>query len=250
MKKTLLLLSLAYTISVSANENVELEYIQNTVPNTKIAKYKKSFIDGFYEVYLDNGNIMYVNPFKEIFFVGEMVSKNGQSITAHYRAKWQEELAQKQISDLTVDKLIANSKSFKYGKGSGDVEFVIFTDPQCPFCVRVEEFLEKKDATIHINYLPLPMHKNAKELSLKALSAKDFKKAHQEAKKGEVQNVKEISKDAEQKLENMMSLAEELKIKGTPKIFVIDRKKDEVVDVINGADTKKLEKYLKSEVEK
>jgi len=247
MRKKLIALSVLGVLTLNADTNAELQYIQNVLPNTKIAKYNKSFIDGFYDVYLENGSILHVNPFKEVFFAGEIVAKNGFSITANYRSKWQEELSQNQIKDLEGEKLMKHSKSFKYGKGSGEIAFVLFTDPECPYCVKLEEYLEKQDATIHINYMPLPFHKNAKELSLKALSAKDFKQAHGEAKKGNVTSVDKISDDAKERLESMMKLAEELGVKGTPKTYVVDTKNNKVIDVVNGANVAKFEKYLNKE---
>jgi thiol:disulfide interchange protein DsbC len=95
--------------------------------------------------------------------------------------------------------------------------------------------------------MPLPFHKNAKELSLKALSAKDFKQAHGEAKKGNVTSVDKISDDAKERLESMMKLAEELGVKGTPKTYVVDTKNNKVIDVVNGANVAKFEKYLNKE---
>ncbi|MGD9718760.1 MAG: DsbC family protein [Sulfurimonadaceae bacterium] len=248
MRKKVIVLSILGALSLNANSsNVELEYIQSVLPNTKIAKYNKSFIDGFYDVYLENGNILHVNPFKEVFFAGEIVAKNGFSITGNYRSKWQEELSQNQIKDLESKKLLEHSKSFTYGKGSGDIAFVLFTDPECPYCIKLEEYLQTQDATVHINYMPLPFHKNAKELSLKALSAKDFKQAHSEAKKGNVTSVDKITDEAKTKLEAMMKLAEELGVKGTPKTFVVNTAENKVIGVINGADVPKFEKYLNKE---
>ena len=49
-------------------EQIDYEYqmIQKVIPKSKIAKYKKSVIEGFYNVYFENGQIVYVNPFKNL----------------------------------------------------------------------------------------------------------------------------------------------------------------------------------------
>ena len=51
--------------------NHEYELIKQVIPNTKIRKYKKSIIEGFYNIYLENGEIIYVNPFKNLILFGE-----------------------------------------------------------------------------------------------------------------------------------------------------------------------------------
>ena len=52
--------------------NHEYELIKQVIPGTKIKKYKKSILDGFYNIYLENGQIIYVNPFKNLILFGEI----------------------------------------------------------------------------------------------------------------------------------------------------------------------------------
>ncbi len=52
--------------------NYEYELIKQVIPGTKIKKYKKSILDGFYNIYLENGQIIYVNPFKNLILFGEI----------------------------------------------------------------------------------------------------------------------------------------------------------------------------------
>ena len=61
--------------------NYEYEMIRQVIPNTKIKKYKKSIIDGFYNIYLENGQIIYVNPFKSLILFGEIWNSSGNSLT-------------------------------------------------------------------------------------------------------------------------------------------------------------------------
>jgi len=245
MKKIILATAIS-TLSLFASvENKELQFLQTLLPNTNIAKYQKSSIDGFYEVYFDNGQIIYANPFKELLFIGEIMNKNGISITANNRAKWQDELTNKAMQNTSVDKLIKPAKKVTFNKGSqNDYSFVLFTDPECPYCKTVEKLFSEKDTTVHYNFTPLPLHKNAKEWSQIALSSKDFKKTLVDIHSGNVPKIA-ITEDAKKQLENMETLAKELNISGTPKIYVIDNKKQIIVDTINGAKIPKIEKYIK-----
>lgn len=247
MKKIILATAIS-TLSLFASvENKELQFLQTLLPNTNIAKYQKSSIDGFYEVYFDNGQIIYANPFKEILLVGELMNKNGYSITANKRVKWQEELTNKAMQNTSVDKLIKPAKKVTFNKGSqNNYSFVLFTDPECPYCKTVEKFFSENDTTVHFVFTPLPFHKNAKKWSQIALSSKDFKKTLEDIHSSNVPNIA-ITEEAKKQLQKMEELGQELKVAGTPKIYVIDEKKQKIVQTVNGADIPKLNKFLKHE---
>ena len=70
----------------------EFEMIKQVIPGTKIKKYKKSIIDGFYNIYLENGQVIYVNPFKSLILFGEIWNSSGNSLTSSERDSWQKEL--------------------------------------------------------------------------------------------------------------------------------------------------------------
>ncbi|EKJ6088800.1 DsbC family protein, partial [Campylobacter coli] len=42
----------------------------------------------------------------------------------------------------------------------------------------------------------------------------------------------------------MKSLGEKLNIMGTPKIFIVDKKENKIIDVIDGANLEKINSYL------
>lgn len=78
---------------IAQQVNYEYEMIKQVIPNTKIRKYKKSVIEGFYNIYLENGQIIYVNPFKSLILFGEIWNSSGNSLTASERDNWQKELS-------------------------------------------------------------------------------------------------------------------------------------------------------------
>lgn len=232
-------------VPITNNSELEQAFIQSVMPSTKIEKYRKSMIDGFYEVFFENGQIVYVNPYKEVIFFGEIMNKNGYSFTANNRAKWQEELTNKAMKNTPVDKLLASAKKVAFNKGSqNDYSFVLFTDPECPYCKTVEKFFSENNTTVHYNFTPLPFHKNAKEWSQIALSSQDFKKALEDIHLGNIPKIS-ITEEAKKQLEKMEALGKELKVTGTPKIYVIDEKKQEIVQIVNGANIPKLKEFLK-----
>ncbi|MFA5453978.1 MAG: thioredoxin fold domain-containing protein [Sulfurimonas sp.] len=248
MKKILLLplLVSAFLMADISKVDAQRALIQNVVPNSKFTKYEKAVeLDGFYRVYFDNGQLLYVNPLNETIVFGEVWNKEGKSYTMHFVQKWKEELANNEIKNISIDKLLKPAKKAIFNKGTqNNYSFVLFTDPECSYCKTVEKFFSQNDTTVYYNFTPLPFHKNAKEWSEIALSSKDFKQALNDIHLGNVPKIT-ITEDAKKQLEEMEVLAKELKVTGTPKIYVIDEKEQRIVDVVTGADIPKLEKYIK-----
>ena len=229
----------------SLTERHEESLVKGILPSTKILKVERAQIDGFYKAFLENGEILYINPFNRAIFVGELYTAGGINITANDREEWQNTMQQTTLEKLSVSKLTKNAKKLDYGKGSKDYEFIIFTDPECPFCNRLEEWLEKQNASAWINFLPLSFHKNAEKWSLEILSAKDFKKAmHINRTTQKDQNIT-ITQKARDTLNEMKALSEELQIQGTPHIFVVDKTENIIIEQVQGADIPKLSKYIK-----
>lgn len=225
--------------------NYEFEMINAVLPGTKISKYEPSEIQGFYKVYVDNGQMLYVNPFNKLLIFGEIWTNKGYSITQKDVANWQNELTQiNLIEKYKPDELTKPAKKVSYGKGSKKYEFVIFTDPECPFCKTAEDYFSKQNTDLYVVFKLLEMHKNAKEWSLKLLSSPDLKKAMEEMKNGNIPDVV-ISEKANKEFAAMEELSNKLNVQGTPKIIVIDKSNNKIVDSINGADLKKIDSYMK-----
>ena len=241
--------SLLFANSNRNNINYELQLINSVIPNTVVSKYEPSEIQGFYKVYLDNGNLFYVNPFSKLLLFGEIWTNNGFSITQNDRTQWQQELSKTLVEDLKKDynseDLKKAAKKIKYGTGSKKYEYVLFTDPECPYCKITEEYFENdKNLDLYIVFTPLDFHKNAKDWSLKALSSKDLKQAIKDIKENKIPNV-EITETAKKDFQAMQDLSNKLKVNGTPRIIVIDKKENAIVDSIEGANLEAIEKYQK-----
>ena len=74
--------------------------------------------------------------------------------------------------DVNVE-LLKSLAAYKAGDGK-DVYF-LFTDPECPYCQKLEKKLTKlkKNITIYTILFPLDFHKNAKKMCRYILSQKD-----------------------------------------------------------------------------
>ncbi len=125
MKKHFIGLALFASTLLCANPNetnYELQLLNSVIPNTKISKYEPSEIQGFYKVFLDNGNLFYVNPFNKLMIFGEIWTNSGFSITQNERSQWQQELSKTADIELKKDFKVEDfkkvAKKITYGKGS------------------------------------------------------------------------------------------------------------------------------------
>lgn len=254
MKKTKLALSIALTLTLFSGlkaeqtliEQQEESLVKGVIPSTKIDKVERAEVDGFYKAFLGNGNIFYINPFKRVIFIGELYTATGDSLTANDAQKWQNELNEKSLKSANTDELIKNAKKVVYGKGSKKYNFIIFTDPECPFCAKAEEFFEKNDVTVFVNFFPLSFHQNAKKWSEQILSSKDIKEAMRQIRTTQKDlNGVNTSKEAENTLKAMIEVGGKIGVTGTPKLFVFDSSdNNKVVAVIDGANIEKINEFL------
>ena len=115
----------------------------------------------------------------------------------------------------SLDEVVA----FTYG--NGDKEFYLFTDPECPYCNQLDEYLpklNKDDVKIKMIFYPLPNHKNAKSMSLHVLKQENNESKEKtyfelEKKKYPTKNASDESKKL---LDNGITLGNKIGIRGTP----------------------------------
>jgi len=131
--------------------------------------------------------------------------------------------------------------SFTYGIGKN--EYYIFTDPQCPYCIKFEKRLSKlkiqDKVKIHYFLYPLNFHKNARSMSRYILSQKDnsskLNALHNvvingsKNYKSKVYTKKELE-ELEKELKTIKSITLEIGINGTPTILTKDGKRVKIND--------------------
>lgn len=130
---------------------------------------------------------------------------------------------------VDMNKYIQN-EAFTFGTGKD--EYVVFTDPECPYCKQFESSWEKiKDKVkLHVFLFPLDMHPHAKEMSYYIVSKSgndERNKALHEMGNGsdEYKNAKFSMKELsilQKSLKKQMDIANELGVRGTPAVFDMD----------------------------
>jgi len=129
-------------------------------------------------------------------------------------------------------KAIKEGVSFSYGKGSKDLYIV--TDPECPYCTRLEKSVAGKldDYKVHVILFPLPFHKKAPAMVEWIMQGKDDaqkKKRFEEVMLKGSTVYQTLIKDAKkpfvysdavrQTMKKMDKAIMELNVRGTPAIY-------------------------------
>ncbi len=139
--------------------------VEQRVPGMEVRAISKSNVAGLYEILVDD-RIVYVDSRVNYLFVGsiyDMASK--QNLTdARFR-----ELNRVAFDALPFD------QSFKRVRGDGSRKMAIFSDADCPFCMRIEKSLVALD-NVTIYTFPFPidsLHPDAANKSRRLWCAKD-----------------------------------------------------------------------------
>jgi thiol:disulfide interchange protein DsbC len=202
----------------AANSEKIEDTFKKAFPRVPFDAIQPTDMQGIYEV-RRGSELVYFIADPGYLFVGDLVNKEGKSLTEERKGA----LSAEKAKDLPLDKAI------KIGSGKNTV--VEFTDPDCPYCRKAAEFLEqKKDTTRYIFFLPLPMHPDAENKVKYIFCAEDKAKAYEDAMKGKFDDQK-YEKCAKPEAAELLKLHKEIAgkigINGTP-FFIINGKKSVV----------------------
>ena len=139
-------LALSLSNASFADVDTLAKNLKNNYPNLSAKVVGESPVDNIYEVQVA-GNLVYTDEDARYFFVGNLVDfKNKTNITEQR----QQELSQIDISQLPLEDAIKNVK------GNGERKLYVFSDPDCPFCKKLEhEIAQMTDVTIYTFLMPI-----------------------------------------------------------------------------------------------
>lgn len=143
------LLGLLLSGIAQANEADLKEAIQALFPESKIESLTQTPYLGLYEAVID-GEIFYTDEKAEYFFMGHIVdAKKRASLTSE---------RMQQIRDsrrIAIDSLPLEH-ALKTVKGNGKRTLIVYSDPNCPYCKRLEkELVNVTDITIYTLLYPV-----------------------------------------------------------------------------------------------
>ena len=135
--------------SAFANEEAVKKALQTTFSGEKIDSVKKTPYLGLYEVVV-GGELFYTDEKATYLFFGHVIDpQTKQSLTSE-RLQQIKDARRISIDTLPLDQAI------KAVKGNGKRKLVVFSDPNCPYCKRLEkELVNVTDVTIYTLLYPV-----------------------------------------------------------------------------------------------
>ncbi|MCF7521538.1 DsbC family protein [Neisseria sp. ZJ106] len=115
--------------------------------NLKVVSISETPLAGIYEVVVSGKQIIYTDAKGDYMLVGDLIDINSRESLTDKRSA---DLNKIDFSSLPLDKAI------KEVRGNGKLQVVVFSDPDCPFCKRLEhEFEKMTDITIYNFMMPI-----------------------------------------------------------------------------------------------
>ena len=183
-----------------------LVLLHKAYPRMMVNSVTKSEIPGLYEVQAGN-NIMYFYPPKNYLLFGEIMTKDGKSLTAEKR-------------DLIFAEKMKNinlESALKMGKGK--VEVVEITNPDCLYCRKAAAYFAKpevKQRVTHYTFF-MPSHQGSLKKAQYVMSAQDKEKAYEKVMLGNMDEAGLVVTEEGRKLvEKQEVIVRRLGITGTP----------------------------------
>ncbi|MCX7626917.1 MAG: DsbC family protein [Methylophilaceae bacterium] len=208
---------MVFTLVANADEAAIRKALQAAYPKVKVESVTKTPFPGLYEVFLD-GQIIYTDEnFTWFITEGKLVDPKTRRELTTARL---EELTKVDFDALPLDQAI------KVVRGNGSRKLVVFSDPDCPYCKRLEqkELLPLTDVTIYTFLYPLEMlHPDAANKSKAIWCAPDRVKAWQDwIFKGQLAK---NGANCETPLDKITALGRKLGIDSTPTLIFANGKR-------------------------
>lgn len=204
-----LMLSMAAQADVGA-ENLE-KRLKDLYPATRIERVQTSEIPALYEVTMGK-NSAYTDATGRYFVFGHLFDMNTQRDLTAERMEKQQRI---DFSQLPLGDAI------KTVRGKGERVLAVFSDPDCPYCKRLEAELDKLDnVTLYIFPYPLEgLHPEAVDKAVAVWCAPDRVRAWADLMKtGKVP----AKRNCENPIQRNIQLAQRLGINGTPTMLSAD----------------------------
>ena len=166
---------------------------------------------GWYEVYA-GGRLFYTDDDVNYFFLGNIVDAKSMSNITQQRLQ---KLSAIKFDSLPLDYAI------KTVKGNGKRKVAVFSDPDCPYCKRLEKDLAKvTDVTIYTFLYPIPsLHPDATRKSKLIWCAPNRQKAWDDYMlRGELAP----EKSCDTPIEEIQTVGQKHKMNGTPTLVFAD----------------------------
>jgi thiol:disulfide interchange protein DsbC len=222
--RVLILLSSALALLAGAawadEASIRAEFVKK-YPEIKVESITKTPYLGLYEILVE-GDVLYTDADFTYLIAGSIIETKTKINLTDAR---QREIEDKKLKSLAFPfEQLPFDLAIKKVKGDGSRKVAVFSDPDCPYCRRLEKDLEKvSNATIYIFLFPIEqLHPKAPEMSRAIWCATDRVKAWDEYM---LKNVVPKSPKCDTPVDKIVAYGQSKKINGTPTIFFSDGKR-------------------------
>jgi len=202
----MLLVAVTYNACASDEDDIK-KSLSEKMKGSKIGAITKTPYAGLYEVVVDGINILYTDAKGQFGVFGKV-----------YDLKTQQNLTEERIGQIrTLDfAKLPLDKAVVSVKGNGSRKLAVFSDPECPYCQKLEKDLQGvTDVTIYTFLFPLTeIHPDAERKAKLVWCAKDRTKAWNDLMLGGKEPAEQAKCDTPFK--EIATLADQLFIAGTP----------------------------------
>lgn len=235
LKKLLFCLLLCWSWASFADEAAIRSAMQANYPQVRVKSISPTPYKGLYEIFTEDAQLLYTDEKMSFLLVeGKLVDPKTKRNLTDQRMF---ELNKVDFNALPLDKAI------KVVKGNGSRKLVVFSDPDCPYCQRLEkdELSKINDVTVYVMLMPLEsLHPDAANKARAIWCAPDRVKAW----KDWIMD-KKLAKNAGQcdnPVKSVLELAQQLNINSTPTLIFADGAKipgaipvSDIEKMLNGA---------------
>jgi len=179
-------------------------------PDLPIQSISPSPLSGLYEVYVA-GKMIYTDESAQYLLFGNLLDiKNKRNLTEERLV----ELNKIDVKQLPLEQAI------KYVKGKGERTLYVFTDPDCPYCQKLEQYMTTIDnVAIYLFLFPLKkLHPQAEIAANKIWCAKNQYDAWEDYMLH--RKLPQSATQCDAPIQKNLLLGQKLKITGTPTLFL------------------------------
>jgi len=195
----------------AASEAAVKQAMQKKYPDVQVESVTKTPLAGIYEVFA-GGEVLYVDENVNYLIV------RGRLIDVARKTDLTEERT-RVLTAIKFDQLPFNL-AFRMVKGNGKRKFAYFTDPNCPYCKRLDQALAKvTDVTVYLFLYPI-LSPDSVEKAKAVWCSKDRGKVYMDWMLNG--DAPATSGSCDTPIEKILAFGRQKGISGTPTLFFAD----------------------------
>jgi thiol:disulfide interchange protein DsbC len=228
-------------IALDKEEMAVKETVEKLLQGSAVDAVTRTALPGLFEVIFDDKMIYYM-PASGQFIAGALFSKDGDNLS---KASF-ERLAAEKVNKI---KTLQGQKDKAIKIGTGPVEVIEVSDPDCIYCRKMEEYWKIRQAKVtrYVFLMPvIALHPDSEKKSRYILASSDQAKALQYVLSGKLDDdtaTLKKSYDDKGRLNQLQALTGQAGVRSTPTYLIGGT-------IVSGADTDRLEELILPVVEK